>query len=137
MKKIKSLCKYVLIFIIMVVILLSVLVLSAKLPREKVKANIRESVDFFKENNGITMLLSRREYTYIQYCADATLLGIIYNLDEDNPLESVLWAKFYEKIKADSNKDFIKSIEENLEPNQQYLRYWHGGMAVVTPLLIC
>ena len=136
MNKIKSLCKYVLIYIITVAILLGLLVLAAKLPRDKIKANIKDSIEFYKENDGIEILISRRDYSYVHYYADAILLNIIYNIDEDKPLESVLWANYYETVKADVNNDFIKVVEEDLKANQQYLRYWHGEIAMLSPLLI-
>ena len=36
----------------------------------------------------------------------------------------------------DVNNDFIEAVKENKEPNQQYIRYWHGSMLILRPLLM-
>lgn len=47
-----------------------------------------------------------------------------------------MWSKYYETVKRDVNKDYIDLVRHNKEPNQQYIRYWHGSMMIVRPLLI-
>lgn len=131
-----NLLKYIGIFLITVLVLFLLLILTAKIPKEKITDNLKESLQFFKDNRGIEMLSSRREYRYIHYYADSILLNIIYGIDSDNTVKSVLEAKYYETIRADVNNDFIKVVEQDLEPNQEYLRYWHGSMAILRPLLV-
>ena len=75
---------------------------------------MKESVGFFKEHIGIDEIQKRREYTSIHYYADSILLNIIYCIDSDNPVESVMWAKYYETVKADINRDFITVVEHAL-----------------------
>lgn len=64
------------------------------------------------------------------------LLNIIYSIDSEHPVESCLWAKYYCSVKIDINTDFITVVNEHKEPNEQYLRYWHGSMIVLRPLFI-
>ena len=109
--------------------------LTSCIPRSAIEENLKESLPFYKENNGIEQLVKRREYTYLHYYADSILLNIIYCMDTQKPIESTLWANYYETIYADINNDFIRVVEGQKEPNQQYLRYWHGSMAIVRPLL--
>ena len=116
-------------------LLFSLLTLSSKISKNAIQENIEESVEFFKENAGVEEKLKRREYTTIHYYADAVLLNIIYCIDSQKPIESTLWAKHYKEVYADINNDFIKVVEENKEPNEQYLRYWHGSMVILRPLL--
>ena len=134
-KYIKTFFKYVLIFIIIVSILLGLLVGTAKIPREAIEENVRDSLSFFKEHNGIEEVKVGREYTWLHLYTDSILFNIMYCVDSDKPLESVMWARFYQEIYADINDDFIKLVEGQKEPNQQYLRYWHGSMSVIRPLL--
>ena len=47
-----------------------------------------------------------------------------------------MWARYYETVKVDVNNDFIKVVEKDKEPNQQYIRYWHGSMVILRPLLV-
>ncbi len=136
MKKILfSIFKYIGIFVLLVSIALALLVITAKIPKERISKNMKESVQFYKDNQGISGKHGR-EHTYIHYYADSILLNIIYNIDTTKPLESVLWSKYYETIKLDINKDFIETVEQSKEANQQYLRYWHGSMTILRPLFV-
>ena len=134
MKNLKKILKYIIIYITTVSILFSLLSLSSKIPKSSILKNIEESVTFFKENAGIDEKLKRREYTTIHYYADSVLLNIIYCIDSHNPIESTMWAKYYKEVNADINNDFINVVEEDKEPNEQYLRYWHGSMLILRTL---
>ena len=134
MKSLKNILKYIIIYILTVSILASLLSLSSKIPKSVIQKNIKESVTFFKENAGVEEKLKRREYTTIFYYPDSILLNIIYCIDSQKPIESTLWARFYKETNADINNDFIKAVEEEKEPNEQYLRYWHGSMLIIRPL---
>lgn len=134
MKNLKKILKYIIIYITTVSILFSLLSLSSKIPKSSIQKNIEESVTFFKENAGIDEKLKRREYTTIHYYADSVLLNIIYCIDSHNPIESTMWAKYYKEVNADINNDFINVVEEDKEPNEQYLRYWHGSMLILRTL---
>ena len=128
--------KYVGIFVFMVVALLALLTVTAKIPKASIKENIVESLQFFKDNAGVETQNSRREYKYLHCYADSILLNMMYGIDTTKPLTSVLEAKYYETFRADSNSEFIASVEQDLEVNQEYLRYWHGSTAILRPLLI-
>lgn len=132
----KKILKYSIIYISTVSILFGLLILSSKIPKSSIQKNIEASVLFFKENAGVEEKLKRREYTTIHYYADSVLLNIIYCIDSQNPVESTMWSKLYKNVNADINNDFIEVVEENKEPNEQYLRYWHGSMSIIRPLLI-
>lgn len=134
-KKMKKILKYSIIYISTVSILFGLLILSSKIPKSSIQKNIEASVLFFKENAGVEEKLKRREYTTIHYYADSVLLNIIYCIDSQNPVESTMWSKLYKNVNADINNDFIEVVEENKEPNEQYLRYWHGSMSIIRPLL--
>lgn len=131
----KPILKYILIFITTVFILFSALTLTAKIPKSAIEENLKESVEFFKQNSGVEELLKRRNYTFIHYYADSIILNIIYCIDSTKPVQSSMWANYYEEIKADINNDYITVVEEQKKTNQQYLRYWHGSMAILRPLL--
>lgn len=132
----KNILKYILIFILVIFVALRLLIITAKIPKQAISKNMKESVGFFKEHIGIDEIQKRREYTSIHYYADSILLNIIYCIDSDNPVESVIWAKYYETVKADINRDFITVVENDNNPNQQYMRYWHGSMVILRPLFV-
>ena len=135
-KYVKPILKYILIFIISLSVLFSSLILTAKIPKKLIEKNLQESVEFFKQNSGIEELLKRRDYTFLHYYADSIILNIIYCIDSNKPIQSTMWANYYEEFKADINNDFITVVQEQKEPNEQYLRYWHGSMTILRPLLM-
>lgn len=134
-KYLKPILKYILIFITTLLILFTTLAITAKIPKSSIEENLQESVEFFKKNSGIEESLKRRDYTFLHYYADTIILNIIYCIDSSKPIQSIMWANYYEEFKADINNDFITVVEEQKEPNQQYVRYWHGSMVILRPLL--
>ena len=131
----KKIIKYIIIFILMVLILFFALVASSMIPRSAIEENLKESAEFYKQKAGIHRMKNKSIYSYIHYFADTRKLNIIYCLDSSKPIESTLWARYYQVIKMDTNKDFIDVVENKREPNTQYLRYWNGCMLFLRPLL--
>lgn len=127
--------KYIGIYFITLIICVIALVGTAKIPKTAIEQSIKESAEYYKKVDGIERIQRNREYTYLHYYADSMLLNIVYCIDTDNPLKSTMEAKYYEKIYADINDDFIEMVEGNKEANQEYLRYWHGSMAIIRPML--
>lgn len=123
-----NIVKYIIIFVTVLVLLLTLLVGVATIPKTLIETNIKESVEFYKKNHGIEELQKRREYTFLHLYADTVLLNIIYNIDKEAPIESVMSMMIYKENQSDVNDDFIKLIEEKKEPNKEYLRYWHGSV---------
>lgn len=131
----KKIIKYICIYVITAIMCIIALVGTAKIPKSAIEQSIKESADYYKKVDGIERVIKDKEYSYLHYYADSMLLNIIYCIDTNKPLESVMISKYYEKIYADVNYDFIQLVEEGKEPNQQYLRYWHGSMAIIRPML--
>ena len=53
------------------------------------------------------------------------------------PLKSVLEAKYYTRLENDvSNDKYIELIENNYKGNTEYIRYWHGSILIIKPLLM-
>lgn len=133
-----NLGKYALTFLITLSILLGVLILTAKIPKEWIKENMIESKDSFEDTAREVKYIGKyRDYLYIHPYADALLLNIIYNIDTDNPVKSVMEAKYYqEDLKYSLGiRDFFATVDNNEGPNKEYLRYWHGSISIIRPLL--
>lgn len=131
----KKILEYIIIFISLVIILFMALVATAKIPRSAIEDNLKESIEFYKKHQGIYVIKKKAYYSYIHYFADTRKLNIIYCIDTEKPIESVLWSKFYQTIKRDTHADFIDLVKESKEPNTQYLRYWNGCMIFLRPML--
>ena len=133
MRFIKTVFKYIGIFSGILVILFSGLMLTSCIPRESIEENLQESAEFYKDKQGIERLHPDRQDLRLHYYADSMLLNIIYCIDTEHPIQSTLWYNYYETEYVAKNDDFI---ETQKEPTNQYLRYWHGSMMIIRPLLL-
>lgn len=137
MKQMKQVIKYILIFIATVFLLTGVLILTAKIPKEAIAENIKESAGAFHTENEIDRVINKREYTYTHPYSDAMVLNIIYCIDTDNPVASVMEANYHlDKDQQYINYDFENLVQQEGEGNTEYIRYWHGSMSVLRPLLV-
>ena len=139
MKHIKEIKSYILIFITTVAILTLLLFVVSKIPRKCIEENIKYSLEYFQKYRfEVDELKRRRDYTIINPYADSMILNIIYAIDTDNALGSVMEARYYSERGDDDydNRDLNKMVENNLEPNEEYMRYWHGSIIIIKPLLM-
>ena len=147
----KSIAKYLLLFLVTITLMTTALIGVATIPHDWIQTNSKESAEQLLRRNtnyynliggtsGRT-LLRPWDCSKIDQIADLYLLSIAYYLDEEDPLESVFWARYYDG-REDSvaplknmNESYYRSVTENTPTNKQYLRYWHGSLVIVRPLL--
>lgn len=148
----RSLLKYLVLFLITIVLMIGALVGAALIPGVIIRENCEESAEqLIKKNTAYynlmggakgRTLLRAGDCSKIDQIADIYLLSIAYYLDSDHPLESVMWARYYDGREDEKtplknmNESFYKSVMEDTTANKQYLRYWHGSLIFVRPLLI-
>lgn len=132
----KMVYKYFIIYICFVFVLFFGLVGVANIPKKHIEVNMRQSAEFYKKKNGMHYIIDNREYSRVHYYADSMILNIIYNLDEDNPVDAALMGRYYENQRIDINDDFINTVFFHKNANQEYLRYWHGSILILKPLLV-
>lgn len=132
----KNTLKYAFVFSIGVTILFLLLVITAKIPREAIYENLKESAEYYRDLPGIRRRSLVKENETVHYYADSILLNIMYYINPEHPITSSMEARFYQEKNYDTNEDFVKVMDENVESNQQYIRYWHGSLSILTPLMI-
>lgn len=148
----KSVIKYLLLFLGVIALMCIVLIGVATIPRNSIQKKaeesaeqlIRRDVTYYNLIGGTSgrALLRPWDCSKIDQTADSYLLSIAYYLDEDHPLEAVLWARYYdgrEDMDAplkNMNESYYRSVTERVSTNKQYLRYWHGSLVFVRPLLV-
>lgn len=133
-KYIKQILNYSIIFFVTVLILTSFLVITAKIPKENIEENIEKSAPYLSVLAGVKTIKRYHPMTWLDLYADEMIFDIIYNIDSDKPLESVMEANYYETV---NQRLKLRTQLENktIEADTQYLRYWHGMMIFVRPLL--
>ena len=135
MQAVKKGLNYFILFIIAVTALTGLLVLSAKIPQHAIKSNVRESAEYLCEGELFGMLADGVQGSKIDRYADSILLAIAYQYDDEHPLESVMRSSYYYTENQNENENLLDAVTNEYGPNQQYLRYWHGSIVIVRPLL--
>ena len=130
-KMLRLTTKYVLVFIVTLVILAGSLVAVALIPQEQIKSKMEESAEYYLESELNKPLVEFSRGSVIDHFADCILLSIAYHLDGKHPLESTMKASYYGEYTLEANEYFLESIRKNLPPDHEYIRYWHGSIIPV------
>lgn len=136
----KSILKYLVIIIATILILITSLTIVSAIPNKYIEKNIKESVPYFKENiSEIKEVRNKREYSYLHPYADSMILNIIWCTNNQQPLTSILEAKYYKEpnINIDGTFNFVSAVTQGeKEGMQEYIRYWHGSIVILKLLLL-
>lgn len=136
-KRPKGVMTYLITFLIIVVLGVLALLTCVYLPDQKVKENCQQAAKKFSETTALFPELEiGRTYTTVDHYADSILLSIIYSLDKTDPLASIMRANYYEDNHRSMTANFLALTEEKAEANTQYVRYWHGSIVWIKPLLM-
>ncbi|MGN0340122.1 MAG: hypothetical protein ACI4D0_06445 [Lachnospira sp.] len=119
-----------------IVICIALLFLTALIPQNALQKNMEKSSDYYNNHqlfDHVTdyMFLSRQD----NY-ADCILTNIIYHIDKNNLVESVLSASYYNPEDEDVQTSFAYAVVNKVEPDVDYSRYWHGSMVLLRPLFV-
>lgn len=132
---IKSFICGVFIFITASALMLGILLLSAMIPKEAIREKTLESAQFLYDGELFGTIIEDVDASKIDRYADAILLNIAYHYDAEHPLSSVMLSAYYFTIIHEENENLLEAVRDDKDANQQYLRYWHGSIAIVRPLL--
>ena len=107
------------------------LICSALIPNESIKQNMEKSalsygtVDAFNFENAEYLNAVSDNY------ADCILLSVSYYMGEGNALFATLDSSYYrgENDLIGVNQAFLKTVTEEVAPDTDYSRYWHGTAA--------
>ena len=135
MNNIKSLIAYIVIFAASVALLAGFLLASACISQSGIQKNMEKSADILCEHNRIWYMIPGVESSQNHLYADAITVNIAYHLADEKPLESVMWARYYNED-GDVNTSLRTSVYKQIPGKTQYLRYWHGSAAAVRLLHI-
>ena len=157
------LIKYILVFVILIGIYLTLMMITSLIPSSSLENNVRKSSEVLaQEGEKVTYNLGYKE-EYIFTFTDALMINTAYSVDSNHPLESsILARKNYipgqtkivypdsqynlganEKYINNNNGDLYQTKElyglmhgDNIEDSYEYARYWHGYLTILRPLLV-
>ena len=135
-RAIMTVLKYIGVFTATAGVLLALLLLAAMIPREAIRKHSLESAEYyFDEGSDYKDIVEGAEGSGIDHYADAVLLNIAWCYDVRYPMRSIMLSAYYFTPDHKENENYLMAVRDGEEPNQQYLRYWHGSIAIVRPLL--
>ena len=118
-------------FVFLAAVLMGVLVLSSKLPKEAMRPHMVQSAELLCEKDMFFEVAEGVYASKVDRYADSILLSIAWQFDGTHPVQSVMRAAYYYSSVQEENENLRESLQKNLPPNQQYLRYWHGSAVFV------
>ena len=110
---------------------------AATVPRSAIREKTLESArDMASHSIEFEHLRKDFDGSRIDRYADSITLMITYNLDENDTVNSSLWSAYTETGEQLTGLDLLEQMENDIKPNYEYLRYWHGSSVYLRPMLM-
>jgi hypothetical protein len=135
MQKVKEWALYGAVFLFTAFAYITLLALTACIPRTMIQKNCEKTALFLGERELFVNVVIQKDNTKLDYYADSILFNMIYSIDSDRPLYSVVADNYYFQESAGIKGSLLKNVRQETEPENQYSRYWHGSMVLLRPLL--
>lgn len=140
MKKIRKIAAHAVLFGGTLGLLWLLLILSTLIPNQALKGYMEQSALSYKEREAFSFERGARFYGISDNYADVILLNISWNMGKtrsqdarvSNPVVSTLDTWYYDGAELGENAGFyLTVIDDNVEANTDYTRYWHGSAMFV------
>lgn len=151
----KAFFKYLLLYVLLIVLMLGSLVLVSFIPKESIRKNTRRSALALYYEGEKVYFNSLGRKLYDDNSSDAIMFNLTYTIDEENKLESIIKARRnfvpgvtkeiipdtvgnlpFESNRFSMTKEFLNTIEGKNQTVFEYGRYWHGYI-VILRILLC
>ena len=127
--------RLVIAFAVTASLLAAALVATALIPRAAIEPQVRASAEYLCKDEQFAEVIDGVASSKIDHYADAILLGIALQYDANAPVHSVMSSSYYHRDGRDESENLLQAATEGLPANREYLRYWHGSIVLVRPLL--
>ena len=133
---VKKILKYVLVFVVSVVVLFLVMVGSEFISQDAMRDQVESSIGVLCEKDAVFTYWKGMPAGNMDRYADSVSLGIAWQSDSEHPFEAAMWCsyyvdRFFVTRYHHANYDLRRAFVQNLEGNNEYLRYWHGNVPVI------
>ena len=157
MKKVNKMkiLKNIGIIISTICILLILLYFSTYIPGNRIKKNVSTSANILYKQGKLFHKNSLGRRIIFHNHTDALMINISYGIDPNNKLESILINRrnYNPKVKVpivkeyagnlettgkdfDTTRELLQFINNKRIPSYEYMKYWHGYIIVIKPLLL-
>lgn len=131
-----GLISYIVKYIAAVSLLTVLLFVSALIPRKMIYSGMLSSAEFLRDGEMFGEVWDGVPASEYDRYADSILLNIAWNYDSEHPVRSVTESSYYHSDTQDENLALYDAVTKDLDDNCEYIRYWHGSIVLVRPLLI-
>lgn len=120
--------------LITVTICILLLFVTALIPQSAIQKNMEKSAEYYNTHQLFDHVTKNAFLSRQDNYADCILTNIIYHIDSNDLLHSVISANYYNPDGEGVNESFSYAVASRVEPNVDYSRYWHGSMVILRPL---
>ena len=126
------------VFIITAVTCIGILYASCLIPQQRILGNIEKSATYFQEtflfSDAVEQVFNTKQDNY----GDCLMVGIMYQMNhsDESLFRQSMQMAYYQEEMQNVNDGLSKAIEQNLQGNQGYYRYWHGYQSYLRPLFL-
>src|SRR5574344_2119485 len=153
----KTILKYILIYLVLILICFGSLFLTSLIPSSSIKENVSQSAELLKtETNRKIVSIRDRKYMLDNF-TDALMINTAFSIDSTKPVNSFMLArKNYipnitqveyrdagDELKSASKYETLDQVGElcdtvnsDITESFEYARYWHGYLIFLRPLLL-
>lgn len=136
MKKfVKRFLCFISVFIIVLFFGFISMIVTYKLPNDRVEKNIEKSVGNFSDGKNWDTLIDEYYGTTLDNYTDAIILSELhYNDKKHSAIEKSM--RVYGKYNGNDPVESLLNIKNNKEKVTSYERYWHGNLVILKPLFM-
>ncbi|MBR3249132.1 MAG: hypothetical protein IKF97_05940 [Clostridia bacterium] len=136
-KLLKKIMSFILLYIVLAVSFIVLIYVSFKLPNERIRGHVAESVKQLKDEGIGYIPFFSQEGALLDTHTDALMLNIALNkemFENEGTLSKAMECSFYEEPSmVEALNTTVQSDDFN---NHEYSRYWHGIQVMLRPLLL-
>ncbi len=132
----KNIFSYLILFICLVILELGLLTAVFCIPQKYIRENVQDSAVYLCQKAPFFHLSKTDVSSRIDRYADSILLNIAWSADSENPFVSALCSSYYSNEYENENTNLLYAVTQNTRPTYEYMRYWHGSLVILRPLLI-
>lgn len=129
----------VLVFLCSLCVLCGLFLLSGLIPKEAVREHVLQSARMMEAQGEKYEWIPGKPWTCMDNYADAGWLNILYSFHSERPWQTMLESPIYVDFSSEEESlthSLVMRVEQDLNANTVYDRYWHGSVMILRPLLV-
>lgn len=151
----KIICKYIKVYVFFILLVCISLFMASRIPTDKIREKSVESAKILTEQTEKVRFNSLEKELYTDNSSDAIMLNIIYSMDYNKPLDSIMLCRrnylpnYTTEYLSDVNgnlpfenghfsmvEEFQNLVDGKKQISYEYARYWHGYIPIIKVLLL-